>query len=162
MDRIILGIDPGTATTGFGVINANKNEVVYINCGYIATSPKDQPADRLLIIAKSLEAIIKEHKPQLAAVENLFFAKNRATAMAVAQARGVILSTIAKHKISLVEYTPLQIKQVLTGYGKADKAQIQKMVKSVLKLDSVPKPDDSADALAIAICAAYSDKPVVK
>jgi len=162
MSKTILGIDPGTATTGFGVVSLDKNKIKYINCGYIATQSKDAPADRLLIIAESLEKIIKEYTPEVAAVENLFFAKNRATALAVAQARGVILSTLAKHKLVLKEYTPLQIKQALTGYGRADKQQIQKMVKSVLCLEKVPKPDDSADALAVAICAAYNHKPMLK
>ena len=162
MSRTILGIDPGTATTGFGVILEEKNNVEYIDCGYIATTPKDSSAERLLIINKAMEEIIKKYKPQLVAVENLFFAKNKTTAMAVAQARGVILVTIAKYKIALQEYTPLQIKQAVTGYGRADKVQVQKMVKNILKLDKIPKPDDSADALAVAICASYNRKPVLK
>lgn len=162
MSRIILGIDPGTATTGFGVILEEKNQVKYIDCGHIATTPKDIMADRLLIINKAVEVLIKKYKPQLAAVENLFFAKNRTTAIAVAQARGVILATLAKHKIMLQEYTPLQVKQAITGYGRADKNQMQKMVKNILNLDKVPKPDDSADALALAICAAYNLKPMLK
>lgn len=162
MSKIILGIDPGTATTGFGVILKEKNQIKYIDCGYIATTPKDSSADRLLIINNAMEELIKKYKPQLAAVENLFFAKNITTAMAVAQARGVILATLAKHKVILQEYTPLQVKQALTGYGRADKNQIQKMVKNILNLDKVPKPDDSADALAIAICAAYNLKPMLK
>ncbi len=162
MSKIILGIDPGTATTGFGVILEDKKQVKYIDCGYIATTPKDSSANRLLIINKALEELIKKYKPQLAAVEGLFFAKNRATAIAVAQARGVILATLAKHKISIQEYTPLQVKQSITGYGRADKNQIQKMIKNILNLDKVPKPDDSADALAIAICAAYNLKPMLK
>lgn len=162
MDRVILGIDPGTATTGFGVILEKDNQVKYIDCGYIATTPKDNPADRLLIISKAVEELIKKYKPQLAAVENLFFAKNRTTAMAVAQARGVILVTLARHKVLSQEYTPLQVKQAVTGYGRADKNQVQKMVKNILSLDKVPKPDDSADALAIAICAAHNLKPMLK
>jgi len=162
MSRIILGIDPGTATTGFGVILEEKKQVKYIDCGYIMTKPKDVMPDRLLIISKAVEELIKKYKPQLAAVENLFFAKNTTTAITVAQARGVILSMLAKYKVSIQEYTPLQVKQTITGYGRADKNQIQKMVKNILNLDKIPKPDDSADALALAICAAYNLKPMLK
>jgi len=162
MKKIILGLDPGTATTGFGVIEEDRGKLEYIDCGYITTSKDKDPAQRLLIISESLEQIISQYKPELVAVESLFFAKNRATAIAVAQARGVILVGIAKHKLPILEYTPLQIKQTLTGYGRAEKKQMQKMVQSILKLREMPKVDDSADALAVAICAAYCHKAVLK
>ncbi len=162
MAKIILGLDPGTATTGFGVIREDKNKLEYINCGYITTSKDKEPAQRLLIIAESVDRLIAEYKPEIVAVESLFFAKNRATAIAVAQARGVLLATAAKYKLPILEYTPLQVKQTLTGYGRAEKKQMQRMVQAVLKLTEMPKVDDSADALAIAICAAYCHKAVLK
>ena len=162
MNKIILGIDPGLATTGFGVVCEKQGEVEYLSCGYIATAKNADLAQRLLVISKSLDKLIKQYQPGLVAVESIFFAQNRTTAIVVAQARGVILATSAKHNLPLVEYTPLQVKQALTGYGRADKKQIQKIVKSVLKLKDIPKPDDSADALAIAICAAHSYKAVLK
>lgn len=162
MKKIILGLDPGTATTGFGIIEEDQGRLEYIDCGYITTSKDKDPAQRLLIISESLEQIISQYKPELVAVESLFFAKNRATAIAVAQARGVILVGIAKHKLPILEYTPLQIKQTLTGYGRAEKKQMQKMVQSTLKLREMPKVDDSADALAVAICAAYCHKAVLE
>src|SRR4030042_3642678 len=146
MSKIVLGLDPGTAITGFGVIRYSKSPPQYISCGYIATDKASDAARRLLIIAQSLDKIIRRYKPDLVAVENLFFAKNRTTAIAVAQARGVILATIAKHKLPLAEFTPLQVKQALTGYGRADKRQMQRMVQAILKLTDLPKPDDSADA----------------
>lgn len=162
MTKVILGLDPGTATTGFGVIKEDKGVLEYVDCGYIATSKDKEPAQRLLIISESLEQIIVKYKPEIVAVESLFFAKNRATAIAVAQARGVLLAGIAKHKLLILEYTPLQIKQALTGYGQAEKRQMQKMVQAVLKLREMPKVDDSADALAVAICASYCYKAVLK
>ncbi|MBU1092448.1 crossover junction endodeoxyribonuclease RuvC [Patescibacteria group bacterium] len=155
MNKIILGIDPGTATTGFGIARDNKGQVEYIDCGCIATSKDIPPAERLLTIQKSLEILIKKYQPGVLAVEKLFFTKNITTAMAVAEARGVILVTAAKHNLEIAEYTPLQVKQTLTGYGKADKQQMQRMVKTILNLQSIPKPDDAADALAIAICAVH-------
>jgi crossover junction endodeoxyribonuclease RuvC len=153
--KIILGLDPGTATTGFGVVKDAKGQVEYMDCGCIVTSKGISPAERLLTIAKSLEILIKKYQPDILAVEKLFFTKNITTAMSVAEARGVILVTAAKHNLEIAEYTPLQVKQTLTGYGKADKQQIQRMVKSILKLQNIPKPDDAADALAIAICAVH-------
>jgi crossover junction endodeoxyribonuclease RuvC len=161
MEKIILGLDPGTATTGFGIISESGGQLQYIDCGHICTSKDKSPADRLLLISKSLDKLIKIYKPNLVAVESLFFAKNRTTAIAVAQARGVILCALAKHGLEFVEYTPLQVKQTLSGYGRADKQQIQRMVQSVLNLAKPPKLDDSADALALAICAAYSYKSVL-
>jgi len=155
MNKIILGLDPGTALSGFGVVRNAKGQVEYIDCGCIVTSKGISPAERLLTIQKSLEILIKKYQPDVLAVEKLFFTKNITTAISVAEARGVILVTAAKHKLEIAEYTPLQVKQTLTGYGKADKQQIQRMVKTILKLQSIPKPDDAADALAIAICAVH-------
>ena len=155
MNKIILGLDPGTATTGFGVIKDDKGQVKYIDCGCISTSKGVPPAERLLVIEQSLNTLIKKYHPDTLAVEKLFFTKNITTAISVAEARGVILVAAAKHNLEIAEYTPLQVKQTLTGYGKADKQQMQRMVKLILKLQSIPKPDDAADALAIAICAVH-------
>lgn len=154
---IILGIDPGTAATGYGLIKKGR-QLKIINYGCIKTETKFSTAERLEQINKHLIKIIKKHKPQKIAVENLFFFKNVKTAIKVSQARGVILATAAQMKISVEEYTPLQIKQAVTGYGRADKSQIQKMVKLLLHLKEIPKPDDAADALAAAICCANSCK----
>jgi crossover junction endodeoxyribonuclease RuvC len=156
MSRIILGLDPGTATTGFGVIKEDQHQISLVDCGYIATASTDSDSDRLLIIGRAIEKLLKQYRPDAVAVEKLFFAKNQTTAMAVSQARGVVLAGIARHQLPILEYTPLQVKQAITGYGRADKQQMQRMVKALLKLEEVPKPDDVADALAIAICAAQT------
>jgi crossover junction endodeoxyribonuclease RuvC len=162
MSRTILGLDPGIATTGFGVISEDRGQIKLVDCGYIATQAGEELADRLLVVARSLEKVIRRYRPDMVAVEKLFFAKNRTTAIAVAQARGVILTVAAKHHLPLREYTPLQVKQSLTGYGRADKQQMQRMVKALLKLDQIPRPDDAADALAIAICAAGATPRVLQ
>jgi len=148
----ILGIDPGTGILGFGLIDYDKDELKLVDAGVIRTPVHHPDAERLLIIYEELEQLIKEHKPDVMSVEKLFFAQNVTTAMTVAQARGVVLLLGMQHKLTLHEFTPLQIKQAITGYGKADKNQMQEMVKVLLKLKSVPKPDDAADALAAAIC----------
>ncbi len=148
----ILGIDPGTATVGWGVIEANGGKAVSVAYGHISTS-KDLPLEkRLAEIADDIEAVVKKYHPEEAAVEELFFFNNQKTAIAVAQARGAILLTLAQKGIRMSEYTPLEIKQSLTNYGRADKGQVQEMVKHILKLDRIPKPDDAADALAVALC----------
>ncbi len=152
----ILGIDPGTGILGFGVIEATKSSMVCIDAGVIRTPPKQADADRLETIFDELSQIIKQHKPQAMSVEKLFFAKNVTTAMSVSQARGVVLLLGKQHKLDLYEYTPMQIKQAITGYGKADKPQMQEMVRVILKLKETPKPDDAADALAAAICCSMS------
>ena len=149
--KLILGIDPGTATTGFGVIEVKDGELKFIDCGCICTESKLEMPFRLHCIAKDLKKIIRDYKPDLAAVEDLFFFKNAKTALKVGQARGVVLQTLATAKIPISEFTPLQVKQALTGYGRADKRQIQEMVKTILNLADIPKPDDAADALAVAI-----------
>lgn len=149
----ILGIDPGTATTGFGVIEKNAGKLISIDCGVFST-PKELPmSNRLLIIYEDIKEIIDHHKPDVIAVEQLFFARNVTTAITVGQARGVVLLAAQKSDLKLLEFTPLQVKQSVTGYGQATKKQVQEMVKKILNLDKIPKPDDAADALAIAICA---------
>ncbi len=149
----ILGIDPGTGILGFGIIEVDvKNKIHLIDGGVIRTLVKEDNSVRLKTIYDELEEIINQHKPQVMSVEKLFFAQNVTTAMTVAQARGVVLLIGEQHGLELYEYTPLQIKQALTGYGRADKKQIQEMVRVILNLKSVPQPDDCADALACAIC----------
>lgn len=150
--KIILGIDPGIADTGYGIIEVDSN-LKCIEYGSIKTDPKKPMADRLFDLSKKLDEIITRHKPCLASVEQLFFCKNVKTALVVGQARGVILLSIKKNNLTLREYTPLQIKQSVSSYGKASKLQVQKMVKIILELDKIPQPDDAADALAAAICA---------
>lgn len=147
----ILGIDPGTATTGFGILEIKGNDKRVIDCGVISTH-KDLPMpERLVELHKDLSELIKTHRPDWCAVEQLFFARNVTTAITVGQARGVILLAAAENNLSIVEYTPLQVKQAVTGYGQATKKQVQEMVKTILGLKEIPKPDDAADALAIAL-----------
>jgi len=160
----ILGIDPGLAIVGFGVIKKQGRSLEYVAHGVIKTQAKERGCDRLLKINKDLKKIIQRYQPKCVAVEDLFMYKNVKTAMKVGEARGVILLTMActKSKLKIFQYTPLQIKQGLTGYGRASKVQIQKMVKNLLGLKKIPKPDDAADALAIAILAAQTDKNCLK
>ena len=154
----ILGIDPGTATVGWGVIESVGGKTTSIAFGHISTDKELAPEKRLAEIADDLKAIIKHYKPEEAAVEELFFFKNQKTIISVAQARGVILLTLENLRVSIFGYTPLEVKQALTNYGRADKSQVQLMVKALLKLPSIPKPDDTADALAIALCHASRRK----
>lgn len=154
MSRII-GIDPGTGILGFGVIEVSAKPVL-VDAGVIRTPVKQEDSQRLMTIFDELEQLIKELKPTVMAVEKLFFAQNVTTAMSVSQARGVVLLLGKQHNLELYEYTPLQIKQALTGYGRADKKQIQEMVRLQLGLKTVPKPDDAADALACAITCSMS------
>jgi crossover junction endodeoxyribonuclease RuvC len=148
---LTLGIDPGTAITGFGLVREHKDRLDFIEHGVIRTSPKDNSQTRLKKIYNGLKKVIKEYKPKFVAIERLFFGKNSTTAIAVGQARGIALLAAAELGIIVSEYTPLEVKLAVTGYGKADKKQVQQMVKSLLKLEVIPKPDDAADALAIAI-----------
>jgi crossover junction endodeoxyribonuclease RuvC len=149
----ILGIDPGTATTGFGVVEEDsQGQLISVGYGTIITPPDMAVEKRLLSIYEQLREIILLYKPQAAAVEKLFFYKNVTTAMAVGQARGVVVLCFAQAGLPIGEYTPLEVKQAVTGYGNADKKQIQQMVKVLLNLEAIPKPDDAADALAVAIC----------
>lgn len=153
----ILGIDPGTGILGFGVIEIDsKNKAHLIDAGVIRTPVHEDTSVRLLTIYDELTSLIKELKPEVMSVEKLFFAQNVTTAMTVAQARGVVLLCGQQHGLELHEYTPLQIKQAITGYGRADKKQMQEMVRVILGLKETPKPDDCADALAAALCCAQS------
>jgi crossover junction endodeoxyribonuclease RuvC len=147
----ILGIDPGTGILGFGVIDAARGKAQLVDAGVIRTPVKEDDAVRLQTIYEELTEIIKLTKPEHMSVEKLFFARNVTTAMTVAQARGVVLLTGKQAKLEIYEYTPMQIKQALTGYGRAEKKQIQEMVRVVLQLKEIPRPDDAADALAAAI-----------
>ena len=150
----ILGIDPGIADTGYGIIRTGNNgQLDCLGYGSIRTKAKNQLPDRLETISKELNKVIKKYKPQLAAVEQIFFCKNVKTALTVSHARGIIILTARQNKIQVVEFTPLQVKQAVAAYGQASKIQVQKMVKLILNLRQLPKPDDAADALAIAICA---------
>ncbi len=152
---IILGLDPGTATTGYGLIRVLGNRFQMLEYGVITTPAGLEMEKRLEIIYDSLEILIDKWKPQQVAIEELFFNQNITTAITVGQARGVLLLCCAKHNLPVAEYTPLQVKQALVGYGRADKKQIQQMVKMFLNLAETPKPDDAADGLAIAICHAH-------
>ena len=156
---IIVGFDPGIATLGYGVIKTDKRgKPEMVDYGIVST-PKDKNiAERLVMLEKGIKQIIDKFKPDEIAVEELFFAKNVKTGIAVAHARGVILLTAIKECGKIFEYTPLQIKQALTGYGRAEKNQIQHMVKTMLSLKSIPRPDDAADALAVALCHAQTNK----
>lgn len=147
----IIGIDPGTAITGFGLIEYERGQYVFVDAGVIRT-PAGQPMpERLKTLYEELSQVLRETKPEQAAVEQLFFSTNVTTGISVGQARGVILLTLAQIGLLPGEYTPMQIKQAVTGYGGAKKPQIQEMVKTLLKLPVIPRPDDAADALAIAI-----------
>jgi len=147
----ILGIDPGTGILGFGVIDVEKGKPQLVDAGVIRTPVKEDDAVRLQTIYEELTDIIAQNKPQIMSVEKLYFSRNVTTAMTVAQARGVVLLTAMQAGLEIHEYNPMQIKQALTGYGKADKKQMQEMVKAILGLKAIPKPDDAADALAAAI-----------
>src|SRR3989344_3578498 len=149
----ILGSDPGTGILGFGVIDVDpRGKAVLVDAGVIRTPVNEDDAVRLHTIYDEITEVIKTTKPEVMAVEKLFFITNVKTAMTVAQARGVLLLCGMQSELEISEYTPLQIKQALTGYGRAEKKQIQEMVRVILGLDQVPKPDDCADALACAIC----------
>lgn len=158
MIKRILGIDPGTGRLGFGIVEFSNRELKLIDAGVITTSKDLSDSERLKIIYDDLNAIISDNSPSIISVEKLFFAQNVTTAMSVSQARGVVLLLSEIHKLKLYEYTPLQIKQALTGYGRAEKHQIQSIVKIILGLKNIPKPDDCADALAAAIVCAKVEK----
>jgi crossover junction endodeoxyribonuclease RuvC len=151
---IILGIDPGTAATGYGVIERTGGRLRAIDHGCLVTSPDLPMPDRLLAIHGLLDDLLALHQPSIVAVERLFFSKNAQTAMAVGQARGVVLLAAAQHGRPVREATPNEVKSAVAGYGAADKDQVQRMVQLVLGMADVPRPDDAADALAIAVCIA--------
>lgn len=154
----ILGIDPGTTLIGWGVIDSAKGQVRPLKYGCISPGQKKDRAERLLHLYESLCDIIEKNKPDELAIEELFFFKNAKTVISVAEARGVAILAAKKAGLKIYEYTPLQVKQALTGYGRADKKQIQEMVKITCKLKDCPKPDDAADAMAIAICHAQTNQ----
>jgi crossover junction endodeoxyribonuclease RuvC len=154
---IILGIDPGTATTGWGIIKSDKNKPSYMNFGVITTSAGLPLEKRLATIYKDIIQLIKKYQVEVMAVENLFFNTNAKTAMLVGQARGVVLLTAELKHLPLFSYTPLQVKIAIVGYGRADKAQVQEMVKVTLDLPQIPKPDDAADALAVALTCCFTE-----
>ncbi len=156
MPKIILGIDPGIADTGYGIIKEEAGKLSCLVYGTIKTLPSQSLPNRLITLYAQLDKIIKKYQPQATAIEQLFFNKNVRTALIVGQARGVALLALANNNLPIIEFTPSQVKQAVSSYGKASKAQVQKMVKMILKLDKLPQPDDAADALAIAICALNS------
>ena len=152
----VLGIDPGTAIVGYGIVKQIGNKLKVIGHGCIKNASTMTQQERLIRIADGITALIAEHQPQEIAVEELFFSKNVKTAMTVAQARGVILLSAARAKILTAEYKPNQIKLAVCGYGSAEKRQVQEMVKRLLNMKEIVKPDDAADALAVAICHLHS------
>lgn len=151
----ILGIDPGYAIMGYGIIDKIGNNIKVVSYGSITTDAKDKMTDRLKHLYNQLMEIIDQYEPDEASIEELFFNTNSTTAIKVGQARGVAILACANSSLDIMEYTPLQIKMALTGYGRADKKQVQQMIKTILNLKEVPKPDDTADALGAAICHAH-------
>ncbi|MEG0911322.1 MAG: crossover junction endodeoxyribonuclease RuvC [Ruthenibacterium sp.] len=152
----ILGIDPGYAIVGFGTLDYTKNRFTTLQYGAITTEAHTVFEDRLCEVYDDMTQLLENTKPDALAIETLFFQSNQKTVMAVAEARGVILLAARKANVPIFEYTPLQVKQSVSGYGKATKKQVQEMTKTILRLEKIPKPDDTADALAMAICHAYS------
>jgi len=155
---IIFGIDPGLAISGYGIVNYIGNKFEVLDYGAVITNSCEEFPSRLKTIFDSYTELFEKYKPEAVSIEELFYNKNVKTAIAVAQARGVHLLAAVNKGIPLYEYTPLQIKQGIVGYGRAEKRQVQEMVKIILKLDEIPKPDDVADGLAAAICHAHSLK----
>ena len=155
---IILGIDPGYALAGWGIVKKEGQKLELIKYGCFATPKQMLHAERLKSLSDDLHKVIKKYKPEVLAIEELFFFKNLKTAIKVAESRGVILATAINFKLRIEEFTPLQIKQAVVGYGRADKNQVGQMVKLILNLKDIPKPDDAADAVAIAITCAHSNK----
>ena len=153
---IILGVDPGTATTGYGLVEKEGNNIVYKTCGVILTAKELPMPERLLSISTQLNRLLDIHEPDVIVTEQLFFSNNVTTAMGVGRTIGVVLLAAAQRGLPWIEYRPMEVKMAVVGYGSADKKQVQYMVKQLLKLEKVPKPDDAADALAIAVCHAHS------
>lgn len=148
----ILGIDPGMAIVGYCILDVDGTSINLLSSGSIRTEKDKRESARLLEISNDIELIIEKFEPDVAAIEKLFFFRNRTTVMPVAHARGVILSALEKHSVEIAEYTPMEVKQVLTGYGRADKKEVERMVKIFLDVEKLPKLDDTVDAIAIAIC----------
>ncbi|HOK00829.1 MAG TPA: crossover junction endodeoxyribonuclease RuvC [Candidatus Pacearchaeota archaeon] len=162
---IVLGIDPGTATTGFGILEKKGKQIKVLNYGCIITDPYFSDGERLKKINKEINNLIKKYNPDVISIESLYFFKNLKTAMPVSQAKGVILLAAANKKIPVFEFTPLQVKMAITGYGKAEKNQVQKMIKKILNLEEKPKDknkrkDDASDALGIALCYLLSESKI--
>ena len=157
---VVVGIDPGTATTGYGLVREVPDGVKLVAYGVITTSPNEPMEQRLLVIYQELCQIISLYQPVNSAVEKLFFQRNVRSAMAVGQARGVVLLALAAAQIPVCEYTPLEVKHAIAGYGGAEKNQVQKMVKALLNMEDIPRPDDAADALAVAICHLHSRRMI--
>lgn len=153
---IILGVDPGLAATGYGIIKKDGGNLALVDYGVIATPAGMELSARLKFIADDFKSLLEKYRPAAVAAEKLFFAKNAKTAMDVGHSRGIILLRTMEAGARIFEFTPLQVKQAVSGYGAADKAQVQKMVQTILKLKELPRPDDAADALAIAITLAHS------
>jgi crossover junction endodeoxyribonuclease RuvC len=149
---IVIGIDPGLATVGFGVIRIERNTITPVSYGCIRTAAEKQSPERLLEIYTEVTALFEKYSPEAVAVEKLFFNRNVTNAMGVSEARGVIFLAAQQKHIPVFEYTPLQVKQAITGSGRADKRQMQGMIKRLLNLNETPKPDDAADGLSIALC----------
>jgi len=156
---LVIGIDPGTATTGYGLVRENEDgSLLAVDYGVISTTPDLSMPQRLLELHRRLLEILLLHRPQSGAVEKLFFQRNVTTAISVGQARGVALLSLAESNLPVAEYTPLEVKQAVAGYGGADKNQVQQMVRALLGLETIPHPDDAADALAVAICHLHTAK----
>jgi len=153
---IVLGIDPGTARTGYGLVQLDGHRLQVLGYGCLETPSTMVLPQRLLLIEQGLTTLIADHAPDVVAVERIFFKRNVQTAFAVGQARGVILMVSARSGLPVAEYAPHEVKQAVTGYGRADKGQVQRMVQRILGLAVLPRPDDAADALAIAICTAHA------
>jgi crossover junction endodeoxyribonuclease RuvC len=152
----VLGIDPGTAATGYGIVERAGSRLRAVDYGCLETVPAQALAVRLMAIHRSVRQLIELHRPQMVGVERLFFNRNVQTAFAVGQARGVVLLAAAESGLPVFEYGPHEVKMAVTGYGRADKQQVQRMVQVVLGMDALPRPDDAADALAVAICLAHA------
>ncbi len=150
---IVLGIDPGLARLGYGVIEKTGNTAIHVTHGCITTNKEDtSPGARLNHLYRELKELVIEHRPECAAIEKLFFSKNISSAMGVAEVRGIILLLCAQEEVMVTEYTPNQVKQAITGSGRADKKQVQEMIRRLLHLEEIPEPDDAADGLSIALC----------
>jgi crossover junction endodeoxyribonuclease RuvC len=156
---IVLGIDPGTARTGYGLVAREGSLLRVVDYGCFETIPDRSAGERLLLIHEALRDLIETHRPEAVGVERLFFNKNVQTAFAVGQARGVVLLAAAEHGLPVYEYGPHEVKLAVTGYGRATKEQVQRMVQLVLSMSELPRPDDAADALAVAVCTAHAARP---
>lgn len=156
---IVLGIDPGTANTGYGIVVREGNRLRMLDYGCVETASSLPLAERLVAIHRAVTMLLDLHTPAAVGVESLYFNRNVQTAFAVGQARGVVLLAAAQHAVPVLEYGPGEVKMAVTGYGRADKGQVQRMVQALLGLTTLPRPDHAADALAVAICAAHSRVP---